>query len=144
MIGGHVDEPGARLGGDVLGGEEGARTSEKAAEMVHRMAGDGAVEVGARIDRRFTAGTAFARKELALQCLALQCAARKDLNALHNVRWVHFGEFDCRQIPYGVRHSRDLSLEPVVELGKQFARDRKWRPAQAGATNAALASACSR
>ena len=38
----HVDEAGASIGGDEVAGEERARPREEAAEMVHRVAGDGA------------------------------------------------------------------------------------------------------
>src|SRR5205085_951990 len=47
MVRRHVDEPGARIGGDEIAGEERPRLGEEAAEMVHRVAGDGAGEVGA-------------------------------------------------------------------------------------------------
>ena len=47
MVGRHMDEPGAAVGGDEIAREEGARTREEAAERVHRMAGDGAGKVGA-------------------------------------------------------------------------------------------------
>jgi hypothetical protein len=47
MIRRHVDEAGALIRGDEFAGEEGARCREEAAEMVHRMARDGAGEVGA-------------------------------------------------------------------------------------------------
>jgi len=42
-----VDETGPLLGGDVIAGEERARTREEPAEGVHRVAGDGPGEVGA-------------------------------------------------------------------------------------------------
>jgi len=42
MVGRHVDEAGARVGGDMIGGHERARASEEATERVHRVAGDGA------------------------------------------------------------------------------------------------------
>ena len=44
MIGRHMDEPGAAVGGDEIAGEEGARAREEIAECVHRVAGDGALE----------------------------------------------------------------------------------------------------
>ena len=47
MVGRHVDQAGAALGGDELAGQERPRLGEEAAEMVHRVAGDGAGEVGA-------------------------------------------------------------------------------------------------
>ena len=47
MVRRHMDEAGALIGGDELAGQEGAGLGEEAAEMVHRMAGDGAGEVGA-------------------------------------------------------------------------------------------------
>ena len=47
MVGRHVDEPGTGVGGDMLGREEGTWAGEEAAEMVHRVAGDGSGEVGA-------------------------------------------------------------------------------------------------
>ena len=53
MVGRHVDEAGAGVGGDELAGQERARLGEEAAEVVHRVAGDGAGEVGA-FDRLLT------------------------------------------------------------------------------------------
>ena len=47
MVGRHVDEAGALVGGDEVAGQERARLGEEAAELVHRVAGDGAGEVGA-------------------------------------------------------------------------------------------------
>ena len=47
MVGRHMDEAGAGVGGDMVGGQERPRPREEAAEMVHRVAGDGAGEVGA-------------------------------------------------------------------------------------------------
>ena len=47
MVGRHMDQAGAAVGGDELAGQEGAGLGEEAAEMVHRVAGDGAGEVGA-------------------------------------------------------------------------------------------------
>ena len=47
MVGGHMDEAGARVGGDMIGGQERTRAREEAAERVHRVAGDGACERGA-------------------------------------------------------------------------------------------------
>ena len=60
MIGRHMDEAGAGVGGDMVGGQEGAGAGEEAAEMVHRMAGDGAGEVGipSASTRRFLAKAA--------------------------------------------------------------------------------------
>src|SRR5690606_36339812 len=46
----HVHEAGAAVSGDELAGEEGARFGEEAAEMMHRVARDGAGEVGALDD----------------------------------------------------------------------------------------------
>ena len=40
VIGRHVDEAGAGVGGDERAGEERARLGEEPAEMVHRVAGD--------------------------------------------------------------------------------------------------------
>jgi hypothetical protein len=45
MVGRHVDEAGALIGRDELAREERAGLGEEAAEMVHRVAGDGAGEV---------------------------------------------------------------------------------------------------
>ena len=53
MIGRHMDEAGALVGGDEVAGQERARLGEEAAELVHRVAGDGAGEVGA-FDMRFS------------------------------------------------------------------------------------------
>ena len=47
MVGRHMDQAGAAVGGDELAGQEGAGPREEAAEMVHRVAGDGAGEFGA-------------------------------------------------------------------------------------------------
>ncbi len=47
MVGRHMDQAGAAVGGDEVAGQEGAGPGEEAAEMVHRVAGDGAGEVGA-------------------------------------------------------------------------------------------------
>ena len=47
MIRRHMDEAGAGVGGDEIAGQERAGLGEEAAEMVHRVAGDGAGEVGA-------------------------------------------------------------------------------------------------
>ena len=47
MVRRHVDEAGALVGGDEVAGQERARLGEEAAELVHRVAGDGAGEVGA-------------------------------------------------------------------------------------------------
>ena len=47
MVGRHVDEAGALVGGDEVAGQERPRLGEEAAELVHRVAGDGAGEVGA-------------------------------------------------------------------------------------------------
>jgi hypothetical protein len=47
MVRRHVDKAGAALGGDEIAGEERAGLGEEAAERVHRVAGDGAGEVGA-------------------------------------------------------------------------------------------------
>ena len=47
MIRRHVDEAGAGIGGDEVAGQERARLGEEPAEVVHRVAGDGAGEVGA-------------------------------------------------------------------------------------------------
>ena len=45
MVGRHVDEAGAGVGGDVVARQERPRLGEEAAEMVHRMAGDRAGEI---------------------------------------------------------------------------------------------------
>ena len=45
MVGRHMDQAGAAVGGDEVAGQEGAGPGEEAAEMVHRVAGDGAGEV---------------------------------------------------------------------------------------------------
>ncbi len=47
MVGRHVDEARALVGGDEVARQERTRLGEEAAEMVHRVAGDGAGEVGA-------------------------------------------------------------------------------------------------
>ena len=47
VIGRHVDEAGAGVGGDEIAGQERARLGEEPAEVVHRVAGDGSGEVGA-------------------------------------------------------------------------------------------------
>ena len=47
VVGRHVDEAGAALGGDEVARQERARLGEEPAEVVHRVAGDGAGEVGA-------------------------------------------------------------------------------------------------
>ncbi len=47
MIGRHMDEAGTGIGGDEIAGQERARPGEEAAELVHRVAGGGACEVGA-------------------------------------------------------------------------------------------------
>src|SRR5690606_37737726 len=47
VIGRHVDEAGAALGGDELARQERPRLGVKPAEVVHRVAGNGAGEVGA-------------------------------------------------------------------------------------------------
>src|SRR3546814_12639098 len=52
MIGRHVDEPRARIGGDKIAAQERAGLRKEAAELVHRMAGDGGAQ-GARRNRRF-------------------------------------------------------------------------------------------
>src|SRR3546814_19893493 len=52
MIRGHMDKPGARIGGDEIAGQERARPSEKPATFVHRMAGDGSGKLGAPIPTR--------------------------------------------------------------------------------------------
>ena len=41
MVGRHVDEAGAGVGSDEVAGQERAGLGEEAAEMMHRMAGDG-------------------------------------------------------------------------------------------------------
>ncbi len=43
----HMDESGAAVGGDEIAREEWARLGEEPAEVVHRVAGDGAGEFGA-------------------------------------------------------------------------------------------------
>ncbi len=45
MIRRHVDEAGARIGGDVVAGDERTRLGEEAAEMVHRVAGNRTFEL---------------------------------------------------------------------------------------------------
>ena len=47
VVGRHVDEAGAAVGGDEVAGQERPRLGEEPAEVVHRVAGDGAGEVGA-------------------------------------------------------------------------------------------------
>ena len=47
MVGRHVDEAGARVGGDMVGGEEGAGLGEEAAKCVHRVTGDSSGELSA-------------------------------------------------------------------------------------------------
>ena len=47
MIRRHVDEARALVGGDEVAGQERPRLGEESAELVHRVAGDGAGEVGA-------------------------------------------------------------------------------------------------
>jgi hypothetical protein len=47
MVGRHVDEAGAAVGGDEIAGQERARGGVEPAEVVHRVAGDGAGKVGA-------------------------------------------------------------------------------------------------
>jgi len=47
MIGRHVDEPRALIGGDEIARQERPRLGEETAKLVHRMAGDRAGEVGA-------------------------------------------------------------------------------------------------
>ena len=51
MVGRHMDEAGAAVGGDEIARQEGARPGVKPAELVHRMASDGPGEVWA-FDRR--------------------------------------------------------------------------------------------
>ncbi len=58
MIGGHVDQPGAGVGGDEVAGKERAWLGEEAAEVVHRVAGDGTGEVTAFVCLAFVAGEA--------------------------------------------------------------------------------------
>ena len=41
MVGRHMDKPGAAVGGDKIAGQEGAGLGIEAAQMVHRVAGDG-------------------------------------------------------------------------------------------------------
>src|SRR5690606_13810807 len=45
MVGRHMDEAGAGVGGDEVAGEQRAGLGEEATEMVHRVAGDRAGEV---------------------------------------------------------------------------------------------------
>ncbi len=47
VVGRHVDQPGAGVGGDELARQERPRLGEKSAEVVHRVTRDGAGEVGA-------------------------------------------------------------------------------------------------
>ena len=47
MIGRHMDEPGAGIGGDEIARQHRPRLGEEAAEIMHRVADDGAGEVGA-------------------------------------------------------------------------------------------------
>ncbi len=47
MVGRHMDQAGAAVGGDKVAGQERAGLGEEAAELVHRVAGDGAGEVRA-------------------------------------------------------------------------------------------------
>src|SRR4029079_14507537 len=47
MVGREVDQARAGVGGDMVAGQQRARLGEKAAELVHRVAGDRASEVGA-------------------------------------------------------------------------------------------------
>src|SRR4029453_7263139 len=44
MVGRHMDQAGAAVGGDELAGQEGAGPREETAELVHWVAGDGAGE----------------------------------------------------------------------------------------------------
>ena len=48
MVGGHVDEAGARVGGHELAGQERAGLGKEAAACVHRVAGGGICEIVAR------------------------------------------------------------------------------------------------
>ena len=50
MVGRHVDQARALVGGDEIARQERPRLGEEPAELVHRVAGDGAGEVGA-LDR---------------------------------------------------------------------------------------------
>src|SRR3546814_4383709 len=63
MVGRHMDEAGAAVGGDEIAREEGAGACEEAAEMVHRVAGDGAGEVGA-FEQLFVFKVVEAEREL--------------------------------------------------------------------------------
>jgi hypothetical protein len=47
VVRGHMDQPGAALGGDEVAGQEWAGFGKEPAEVVHRVAGDGSGEVGA-------------------------------------------------------------------------------------------------
>jgi hypothetical protein len=47
MVGRHMDKAGAAVGGDEIAGQERAGLGKEAAQMVHRVAGDGSGEVGA-------------------------------------------------------------------------------------------------
>src|SRR6185369_14720522 len=59
MVGCHVNEAGALVGGDEIAGEERPRPGEEPAELVHGVANDGAREIGA-----FETGTLFVGYQL--------------------------------------------------------------------------------
>ena len=73
MVGRHVDEAGAGVGGDMVAGQEGAGLGEEAAEMVHRVAGDGAGELARRrhachVSHRLNVAVRAADRFVAIGC----------------------------------------------------------------------------
>ena len=118
MVGRHVDQAGAAVGGDKVARQEGPGPREEAAEVVHRVAGDGAGEVGAFVDRGFTVRSKFARQKVTANRFLIN-----NLDAVSCIVRVHFCEFDGRDPTAGIGHPRQLSLKSIAELGKQTPGD---------------------
>src|SRR4029079_3823718 len=73
MVGHHVDEARALVGGDEVAGEEWPRPGEEPAELVHRVASDRAGEFGAFVDSYFCRATSGC----ASAAFICSCAKRK-------------------------------------------------------------------
>ena len=121
VIGRHVDEAGAAIGGDEIAGQHGAERFVEAAELVHRMADFGSGEVGAFDCHPLSDRTRESQRRALLECLDQRFGNQESLlkPALLN-GWVARIDLNFKK--------RVLNLRPVSQSLVHRDRPRRRRP----------------